>query len=74
MDIKEETIGTAVVDVRLRIKLPSTWGKECTIDQVYKQARDDAKNIVRQRIASLSDINIIGEPDIQMFIGKRGNQ
>lgn len=54
----------AHVRVLLEINLPDTWGGDCLLSQVYKQAKDSAKNIISQTISSsLKDVRIIGEPE-----------
>ena len=37
---------TAVVTVTLEIKVDSSWGDDCTVGQVKKQAIDGANNSV----------------------------
>lgn len=40
---------TASVKATLNISVPtSTWGPECTIEQVQKQAKDEVKNTLRK--------------------------
>lgn len=38
---------TARVRVTLEINVPGAWGDDCQLSQVYKQAADEAINILR---------------------------
>lgn len=51
---------TAKVRVELEISIPSTWGDECTVGQVRKQAKDSAEGILR-KMAAKNKIKIIGD-------------
>lgn len=37
---------TAVVTLRISVKVDSCWGAECTMEQIQKQAEDGARNYV----------------------------
>ncbi|TET67294.1 MAG: hypothetical protein E3J56_13160 [Candidatus Aminicenantes bacterium] len=55
----------ARVKVLLEISLPDTWGGDCLLSQVYKQAKDSAANIIVQKIsASMKDIRVIGKAEV----------
>ena len=54
----------ARVKILLEISLSDTWGGDCPLSQVHKQAKDSAMNIVSQRIASSErNIRIVGKPE-----------
>lgn len=40
---------TATVEVKLKIRVGSTWGDDCTVSQVKKQAMDSA-NVMLNRL------------------------
>jgi len=52
----------AKVRVLLEIPLPDVWGKECQLEQVYKQSTDSALNILRD-MCEARGIRIIGNPE-----------
>ena len=55
----------ARVKVLLEVSLSDSWDMDCQLNQVYKQAKDSAINIVSQKIAGGNkNIRIIGEPEI----------
>ncbi len=57
------------VRVLLEICVPDTWSEDCPLSQVYKQAKDSAKNIIYQTISSsLKDIKIIGEAKAEAIL------
>lgn len=58
----------ARVRVLLEIHLPDTWGGDCALEQVYKQSKDSARNMISQKIAGTKDIKIIGEPEITAIL------
>ena len=59
----------ARVKVLLEIYLPDVWGADCTLDQVFKQSKDSARNIISQKIgSSLKDIRIAGEPEVRAIL------
>ena len=52
----------ARVKVLLEISLSDTWGEDCLLSQVYKQAKKSAVNIVYQKITgSMKNVRIVGE-------------
>lgn len=46
--MSEEAKAVARVRVTLEIPIASLWGTGCTIEQVYKQAMDAARGILRR--------------------------
>ena len=56
---------SAKVRILLEVSLPDTWGEDCCLSQVYKQAKDSAVNIVSQRIfGSMKEMQMIGEAEV----------
>ena len=53
---------TATVKVTLEIKADSTWGDDCTVGQVKKQAIDSARKIIGKALdKSPNNIDLIGQ-------------
>jgi len=46
----EKMKATAKVKLTLEIPIGSSWGKDCTVDQVMKQAKNEAADIVHRVI------------------------
>ena len=64
---------TARAVVHLEIELKDQWGHDCGVDQIHKQGREKAKDIVVSMIASArrnadilsaGRILILGEPEV----------
>ena len=53
----------ASVCVTLRVVLLSDWGEDCPIGQVYRDAREQALRIVRDKVGERT-IEIVGEPSV----------
>lgn len=51
----------ARVTVTLDIDASSTWGDDCTVGQIKKQALDDANMKLTKALGSQTDIKIIGK-------------
>lgn len=47
---------TAVADVKIRLPIPDVWGNDCKIDQILKQGKDSALEILRKY---LSDVGVV---------------
>lgn len=63
--MKKNIRSKARVRLLLEISLPDTWGDDCPLGQVYKQAKDSAMNIIAQKIAgSMKDIRVVGEGEV----------
>jgi hypothetical protein len=60
--------GRAVVTVMLEVKLSDTWGSECRIDQIFKQAVDGAKQRIDKMLGSDPDIRIKGKPKVEAIL------
>ena len=66
-EIKAKT--KARVRILLEVSLADTWGGDCPLSQVYKQAKDSALNIIAQKISgSMKDIKPIGTPEVEAII------
>lgn len=52
---------TAIVRVEVEVTMTQPWGDECTLGQVYTQARSQAIELVRQG----TSLRIIGEPKVR---------
>ena len=57
--MREEITARARATVTLEIDLGSTWGSDCNMKQVFNQARDDAKRVIRE--ISTPRIRLVGE-------------
>ena len=71
-------VSTARVTLTLEIEVESTWGDDCTVGQVYKQAQDGAMGTISQMVAA-SGVNkyrervrVIGKSKIDAVIAPRG--
>lgn len=52
----------ATVIVCLEVALPDVWTADATVQQVFKQAKESARNIVLQKVVAIPNIIIKGEP------------
>lgn len=60
----EEKVSTvARVTVTIEISLTQPWGSDCALDQVWKQARDQAVGIV-ERMRGNAGFRIVGDPQV----------
>lgn len=51
----------ARVVVTLDIDVDGTWGDDCTVAQVKKQAIDNANHMLTKNLTSSNDIKIVGK-------------
>ncbi len=56
------TTARAVVTVTLELRVSGSWGEDCTIAQVYRQAEASARGIIRNKLGT--DVQIKGEPKV----------
>ena len=56
--------GYAIVEVKLRIRADGSWGKNCTLEQISKQARESALAKLRKATSNSRDYVIVGEPKV----------
>ena len=71
-----ETGCRAVVHLTLEITVSSGWGGDCSLDQVFKQAREEAVGKINTALAAgretlRNEIKIVGTPLIQSVITER---
>lgn len=67
--VPKEFEHSVVARVRLTIDIPvrSSWGADCTMAQIYKQAEQDAQDMLRQFFEKNNLIGracVIGEPKV----------
>ncbi|HAU4333271.1 TPA: hypothetical protein F6W14_27290, partial [Serratia marcescens] len=55
----------AKVTLTLELTNLGSWGPECQINQVYKQALDQAAGKLGRLLNGQSDIRIVGRPIVQ---------
>jgi hypothetical protein len=53
---------TARVTLTVEVDVRSSWGGDCTVDQVNRQAAEEAVNYVEQAAAKDRRIRVIGRP------------
>jgi len=59
---------TAKVQVIIEVDT-SSWGKDCTVNQILRQASEEAVNKVRRMIET-NNARIVGDPVVIATIGK----
>jgi hypothetical protein len=66
------------VTVTLEISGLGSWGDNCTVDQVWKQAKDDARGVIHSIIVEAAKnghrIRVIGEPEASAVIYPEKNR
>lgn len=67
--MSERIVATARVRVVLEIPLNDTWGNDCTVAQVQKQARDGVRGLLASHKLSINSpelhrAEVIGEPEV----------
>lgn len=68
--MSEERIGAyATATVNLRIPVTSSWGPECSVSQVWRQAADEVKGIIRNELPR--GVVLVGEPEITAVMAPR---
>ena len=58
---------TSIVEVTLRIHPSDTWGENCQVDQIRKQAAESAINTLRQSLSGdiqRNKIQIMADPKV----------
>lgn len=61
----KEISATAKVIITVEIdNTGGSWGKDCTVEQIHKQARQGAMNRLGQLIQRERGIRIVGEPRV----------
>lgn len=67
---------TATVQLTLEINVGDSWGGDCAMDQVYKQARDSAVGMINEALGASKErlqnrIKIVGTPSISAVVVER---
>lgn len=65
---EQKARAVARVTVTLELKVGGTWGSDCKIDQVYKQAKDSAMLLLNQTFDNNRDVSISGKPKVEAII------
>lgn len=58
----------AVVEVTLKIRVTGSWGDECPMSQIRKQATESGIEKLRKATDGSSDFGIIGTPRVSATI------
>jgi hypothetical protein len=63
---------TARVTLTVEVDIKSTWGDDCKLDQIYKQAAEEAVSSLTQHIYRAGGfggrIKVVGEPNVMCVI------
>lgn len=62
---KVRTTTAAVVTLTIEISNVGSWGPDCQIEQVYRQAREAARRRVSKAFDGDRHISIVGVPNIR---------
>lgn len=62
---------TAQVTLTLEINVRSTWGADCSMDQVYKQAEAEALGAIRNHLEPKAHVRVIGTPTVTAILATR---
>lgn len=66
-----KNVATARVRIVLDIPLADTWGGECAIEQIQKQATDEVLGMLRNnRVHELVNATIVGHPEVTAILVK----
>ena len=61
--MKDKTNTTATAKIEIEISCSSSWGPDCTMEQVHKQATDAAQNAIT-KLCQSDRLRVIGRPVI----------
>jgi len=65
---KEATRAVAKVRITVEVSITRPFGN-CALEDVYKKATEEAKNILSQNItSSMKDIRMIGKPEVDAIV------
>lgn len=53
-----------LVRILVEVRTSDTWGAECTIEQIHRQAVEAATNRLKRNIDSSTGIKLVGEPEV----------
>lgn len=63
---------SARVTVTLEITVPDSWGDDCTVAQIYRQAEESARASIAHALrASQVKAKVIGTPEVTTVITKK---
>jgi len=69
---------TAVVSIEVGLDLPSTWGDECSIGQVYTQALREYQSALEAALKSVNEghlsgvkMRIVSKPKVTVVIKEK---
>lgn len=72
---QSETSAYARVKLEVEISVNSSWGGDCSIDQVHRQAAEEAIGFIENKVCREADIRlrmkIVGQPIISAVIVER---
>jgi hypothetical protein len=75
MSKPKRVVTSAFVTVKVRVDVGDTWGPECALDQVHKQAKESAIGKIR-RACEKSDthgIHLVSEPIVTAVMAETAN-
>jgi len=58
----------AIVKMQVEVSLYDTWGKDCKIEQVFKQASNAVISRVNKLLSKDANIRIIGDARVDTII------
>ena len=58
----------AEVHVKLKIAVRDSWGDNCTVAQVKKQALDSANSVLKAQLSNNQDISMTCEPELTKIV------
>lgn len=68
------TNATAKVRLLVEVDVNSSWGKDCGVEQIHKQAADEAQGVIRQMYQKPDEyrnrVRIVGPPEVIAVIVK----
>jgi hypothetical protein len=65
-----KTMGRARVSVTIEVDLGDAWGPDCSVEQIFKQAKESARNQIDRatRNGGLPGWRIVGEPKVTAIL------
>jgi hypothetical protein len=72
MMMADEIFAKAVVNVEVEVSLTDTWGSDCKLNQVYRQAANSAIKMLFDRIdVKPGCLRVIGTPKVTSILARR---
>jgi hypothetical protein len=62
---------TAKLTCVVELPVGSSWGDDCIIDQVYRQAAEEGKRRLQEAVSKIGG-RVIGEPEVTAIMAERG--